>query len=492
MARINTNVSSLIAQSNLAKANTDLQVRLQRLSTGLRINKGSDDPAGLIISERLRSEVAGIDQAIENAERASNVIATAEGSLSEISDLLNSIKGLTVEAANEGALSQEEIEANQLQIDSAIDSITRIANTTSFAGLKLLNGSLDYITSGVATSAISDVKVFSANFGTATNQPVSVQVIASAEKGGLFVSAGATSFPSAVTLEVAGTKGVQVLQFASGTTLSAAVFAVNQTSDVTGVTAQIVSGAAAGLSAIQFQSSTYGSDAFVSVQKVPGTTGGDFFQTYDAVGAGGNAVLRDTGEDVLALINGALALGDGTTVRYNTSNLKLEMNLTEDYAQTTNAAANTKAFVITGGGSKFQLGPTVESAQQVGFGIQSVVANRLGDSVVGFLSSIVSGGDNSLVNGKAREASLIIDEAIEQVSVLRGRLGAFERNTLQTNARSQQIALENITSALSRVRDTDFAEEISQLTRAQVISNVGTSVLATANNSTSNVLALLQ
>ncbi|MFG0273493.1 MAG: flagellin, partial [Phycisphaerales bacterium] len=136
MARINSNIPSLIAQSNLRRANDDLGVRLQRLSTGLRINRGADDPAGLIISERLRSEIEGISQGVKNSERASNVISTAEASLSEVSDLLNTIKALVVEAANTGAFSQEEILANQRQIDSAIDSITRISNTSSFAGLK--------------------------------------------------------------------------------------------------------------------------------------------------------------------------------------------------------------------------------------------------------------------------------------------------------------------------------------------------------------------
>ena len=160
MTRINTNVSALIAQNQLAQSNADLQVRLERLSTGLQINRGSDNPAGLIVSERLRSEINSIGQAISNAERAVNVIATAEAALNEVSNLLNDMKGLVVEAANTGAFSKEEIEANQLQIDSAISSITRISNTTSFAGLQMLNGSLDYLTSGIVTSQIEDVKIY--------------------------------------------------------------------------------------------------------------------------------------------------------------------------------------------------------------------------------------------------------------------------------------------------------------------------------------------
>jgi flagellin len=171
MARINTNIASMIAQSNLSRSTTALGTRLQRLSTGLRINRGADDPAGLNVSERLRSELRGLDQAIDNSERASSVIATTEGYLAEVADLLNSIKALIVEAANTGGLSKEEIEANQLQIDSAIESITRISNTASFAGLQLLNGSLEYLTSGIATSAISGTTVYGAQFGGGRAEP---------------------------------------------------------------------------------------------------------------------------------------------------------------------------------------------------------------------------------------------------------------------------------------------------------------------------------
>src|SRR3954465_8250710 len=130
MARINTNVSALTAQRGLAKSQKSLSDTLQRLSSGLKINTGADDPAGLIASEGLKSEIAGINQAIDNSSRASNVISTAAGALGEVSTLLNNIKGLVVQAANSGAMSPDEIKANQLQIDSAIESITRISSNT--------------------------------------------------------------------------------------------------------------------------------------------------------------------------------------------------------------------------------------------------------------------------------------------------------------------------------------------------------------------------
>jgi flagellin len=486
MTRINTNVGSLVARNQLGHAHADLQVRLQRLSTGLRINKGADDPAGLIVSERLRSEIQSIGKAIDNSERASNVIATAEAALAEVSQLLNDIKGLTVEAANTGAFSQEEIQANQLQIDSAIESITRISNTTSFAGLKLLDGSLDYLTSGVDTSQIRDLHVFGVNFGNRSSIPVTVEVLNSAETAQLFLSGNlgpvAGQLTSSITFELGGLEGVQVFSFVSGTTLSSVVFAVNQVSDSTGVSAALVAPGDL-TSGLVFTSTGYGSEAFVSVRKI---SDGAFFQTYDA--KNGRAVNRDAGEDVLALVNGNLALGDGLDVSLHTNTLNVDMTLTVAAAQ----ALSTYDFTITGGGANFQIGPAVNSSQQIGFGIQSVASTRLGSEALGFLNTVVQGGDNSLVNGKAREASEIIDSAITQIAVLRGRLGAFERNTLQTAIRSQQIALENLTASESDIRDADFATETAALTRAQILVNAGTSVLALANNSSSSVLSLLQ
>ena len=154
--------------------------------------------------------------------------------------------------------------------------------------------------------------------------------------------------------------------------------------------------------------------------------------------------------------------------------------------------AGTNTFSITGGGANYQIGPSINSANQVGFGVHSVAATRLGTSDLGFLNSIASDGANALTKGKAREAEAIINTAIDQISIQRGRLGAFERNTLQTTLRSQQIALENLTASESDIRDADFAAETAALTRAQILVNAGTSTLALANSSAQNVLALLQ
>ncbi|MCL4212027.1 MAG: flagellin [Phycisphaeraceae bacterium] len=492
MARINTNVSSMIAQSNLARSNQDLTVRLQRLSTGLRINRGADDPAGLIASERLRAEARGIGQAIRNSERASSVIATTEGALAEVADLLNSIKGLIVEASNSGGLSREEIEANQLQIDSAIESITRISNTASFAGLQLLNGSLGYQTSVLPATEIAGARIHSAAFNGNPTVPVSVEVISSAQTAQLFLSGNTAGAPgallSSVTIEIAGNLGVTSLSFVSGTALSAVVAAVNAVKSATGVSATLVDPADQ-TSGLVFNSTNYGSDQFVSVRKLG--SGGEFFAVADA--PGGNIVNRDAGRDVAAIVNGSLARGKGLTVSTNTPTLAVELVLTRTFAQTLNTPAS---FDITGGGATFQIGQAVTPTQQVHLGIASIAASQLGGTMIGdvrhFLDSLKTGGVNSLVAGSFENASKILDSAISEVAVTRGRLGAIERNTIDTTIRSLQVGLENITSSESKIRDADFAAETANLTRSQILVQAGTSILATANTTSQNVLALLQ
>ncbi len=518
MARINTNVPSIIAQANLARSGQDLGIHLERLSTGLRINRGKDDPAGLIISERIATDLAGIEQGIKNSERASSVIATTESALVEISDLLNTIKGLTVEAANSGAVSDEEIEANQLQINSAIQSITRISNTASFGGLKLLDGSLDYITSGISSTEIKTARVFAASFVGSNALQVEVDVLASAQKGALYLNGDMPGsltdgvLASATTIRVAGSQGVSELSFASGATLSDVVNGVNGRTALTGIEAVLINGDPN--SGLIFRSVNYGADEFVSVDRLGGDESAAWFETYkfvdglalpdvsagfpwSGIGSTLTSTNRDTGVDVQALINGSLANGDGLEVSLNSPNLSVELLLDESFAIDPTIAPST--FDITGGGALFQLGQDINALQQSNIGISSTSASFLGgslvDGAVQYLSSLQDGQANSLrASASSRDfsaASDILDKAIDEVAVLRGRLGAFERNVLETNTRSLQSQFENLTASKSIIVDADFAAETSALTRAQILQSSGTTVLTLANQQAQNVLQLL-
>ncbi len=201
MTRINTNVSSLVAQNRLNSTNNDLQTSLTRLSTGLRINTGKDDPAGLIASEALRSDITGINKAISNTQRASQIIATADSALGQVSSLLNDVRGLVVEAANNGALSDDEIAANQLQIDSSLEAINRIAQTTTFQGRKLLDGSLDFTSTIDSVATVTDAKIDQANLGATGTVAVDVEITAAAQQATL--SAASSAFTTAANAEAA-------------------------------------------------------------------------------------------------------------------------------------------------------------------------------------------------------------------------------------------------------------------------------------------------
>jgi flagellin len=156
MTRINTNVASLTAEASLNASNNTLNNTLTRLSTGLRINSGKDDPAGLIAATALGNDITSTQQAISNSQMADQMISTADSALGQVSTLLTNIRGLVTQAASTGSESSDQIAANQLQVDSSLDAINRIAATTTFQGQNLLDGSLAFQTAADTTNHAAD------------------------------------------------------------------------------------------------------------------------------------------------------------------------------------------------------------------------------------------------------------------------------------------------------------------------------------------------
>jgi len=482
MSRINSNVPSLIAQRHLGTSQQSLRLSLERLSSGLRINRGADDPAGLIVSERLRANISSANQAIRNTERAVNVIATTEGALDEVASLLTDIQALVIEAANKGAFSDEEIAANQLQIDASIDSISRIANTTEFAGRKLLNGELDYVTSGISTAQLADVQVLGAKFGSRAFIPVTVDVSQSAQQAQLsFLQS--TVGANGATIDIAGPDGIITLSFPASATSNGIVTAINAQTDTTGVTAILLG--TSGASGVGIQSQQYGSGAFVSVTELNNNTG-----NFPVVDRNGAQVIRTVGTDAQATINGVATISDGLKLAISDSFLKLQLVLSEQFGGGSTGLGQS-TFAITEGGALFQLGPEVNTNLQENIGVKSMQANKLGNALVGYLSDLKTGQSMALSTDNFKQASDVVREVITQVAVLRGRLGAFERDTLQPNVNQLHITVENLTSSQAVIRDTDFAAETSELTRAQILVQAGNSILAIANAQSQNVLSLL-
>ncbi|MCW5766461.1 MAG: flagellin [Phycisphaeraceae bacterium] len=514
MSRINTNPNSLIAQRNLGINNNQLSTTLERLSTGLRINRGKDDPAGLIASENLRSEKTALSAAISNAERADQIVNIAEGGLQELSGLLTDLRSLVTTTANAAGLSKEEKSANQLQIDSILQTIDRLADATNFQGVKLLNGNFDFTTNSIS-AGVTDFRVNAAKLGRTSSggvQPLAVQALitTSAQQAGLFLSTGGNinlggGGSGLFTIEVAGNLGSRELSFASGTTVAQIVAAVNTYSDVTGVsaTAYTSGGTTDGL---RLRSTDFGSDAFVSVKvvnaaNIQGTQVGIYnllatdanspstsSPTLFTATAAANGV-RDAGQDLVATINGIAATAKGKTARINSDFLDVEVTFNTATAQAVGAV---NAFTITGGGAEFQLASKVDIGGKVAVGIQNVAARKLGNSTLGFLASLGSGKTNNLVDGNVTQAGKVVEEAIRQVSALRGRLGAFQKNTVGATIRSLGVTLENNTAAESVIRDADFASETASLTRSQILSSAAANSLSLANSQPQAALQLLR
>jgi flagellin len=852
MTRINTNISSLTAQQTLARSNNQLQTTLTRLSTGLQINTGADNPAGMIAATALGNDITNSQQAISNSQLANQMISTADSALGQVSSLLTSIQGLVTQAANTAAMSPSEIAANQLQIDSSLDAINRISQTTAFQGRKLLDGSLGFnVGQGTGYGTVQDLQINQANFGTASSIAVNIKIsslatqalvgatindgaagntkaygsvafadassitvtapssgttsngvrvalttsstitagtataafnsstqtlnvtvsstgltsaktIADAinnnttftatasttnatkgfsatndstalasttigtgdagslkvtslvpgavtptvtftegdasagpvvtvdssgnlsilingpgansgltslasisqainnytnsngqqvfsasvlqagnvntavnaatgtsvdgpstavkvnsvttatldgsnalgltaigaeangarvvvQQGGtsgiqwdstanggagqltislsatggtggagnvgiykaadltaLFgagganvtVAAGSTANPfttldvtgidaggydstqiatggdviqavgnttagvqgvanavngtlsgggvggvlasgtgtsglaAALTLQVGGARGSQLISFGIGATAAQIATALNQISDSTGV------GAATIGDQLQFKSTDYGSAAFISVKVVSEGSGGKFGSSLTSNYANGS--------DIVATVNNVAATGAGNTVSFNSPILSLSAAL-----DPTQLAVNTTInFNINGGGALFQLGPSVESSQQARLGIQSADTRSLGGTM-GKLYELGSGNAAAL-NTNAALASQIATAAAVQIGSLRGRLGAFQKSTVDSNINALTDAVTNLTAARSTIQDADFAAESANLTREQILVQSGTSVLSIANKNPENVLSLLR
>ena len=230
MTRINTNVSSLTAQQNLAKSNNELQTAMTRLSTGLRINSGKDDPSGMIAAAQLGNQIASTNQAISNTTSASNMIDTADSALSQITTLLNQIRSLIVQTANNSSMTPDQIAANQSVIDSSLDAIDRIAQTTNYQGSKLLDGSLDYIYNDTGTGTISlnsntsNVQITQANL-TAGAMSVKAHVTTEATQGTLNTTGITTaSAPASANVDMGGANN------------AIAISAANDGTDMNGIT----------------------------------------------------------------------------------------------------------------------------------------------------------------------------------------------------------------------------------------------------------------
>jgi flagellin len=479
--RINTNLSALQALRNLNQTSDGLNVSITRLSTGLRINSAADDPAGLVISESMRTQILGIDQASHNSQDAINMTKTAEGALNEIHSLLRGMRALAVHSANTGVVDGNVLNANQAQIRNTIQSIDRIASHTSFGSKRLLDG-----TSGAQASVTRPDYIASIYMGgtfngnPVVNGPVTVNVTTQATRAAINTS---VTYASANDIVAAGNITINGVTFVSSgsETLQQIVSKINESTSITGVTAQITG--AAGSLTVDLVQNNYGANYSV--------------QLYDTAGLlNGAATASSTGVDAVANVSVSTTAGVETvTFRGGRSAGDSGLKLTDTYGNAIKLTENgnlnmsgaTQVGILTAGAINIQFGPSVNQAVQLS--IPSLFASSLGTGAVAGES--IASLDVTTGIG-AENAIRIIDDAINQVSLIRGDLGSFQKDFLESNVRSLGVARENLTATESQIRDADIAEEMTQYTKLQILQQSGMAVLAQANQLPQSVLQLLR
>lgn len=469
------------ALRNVGVTNMEFSKSITRLSTGLRINSAADDPAGLIISENLRSQIGSIGQAIRNNQDAVNFVKTAEGALDEVNRLLRDARSLALASANTGALSASQIQANQNQLTSILSSITRISEQTQFGTKKLLDGS-----SGVQASLLDATNATRVYFsGSFNNQAITTDSLVTVAVGTAATRAsltGSVVFVTATDTVSAGSFSINGRTFntTASMTVTDVVNAINSASVTTGVTADFVSG-----SGIVFSATQYGSVGNFTVSDANGVV--------NAAGTA-SATATDAIASVIADLNGVTA-GGLTTVtftggRFSQSGLVLTDAQGNSITLSEAGNAATSAFTVGHlkvGSTQFQIG--ANAGQTAAMSLGNFIATELGKNVVAGMT--LASLDVTTVSG-ANDALKIIDAAIEDITRSRGNIGSFQRNLLESNIRSLGVARENLSATESSIRDTDIAEEMTNFTKLQILQQSGLAVLAQANAAPQSVLALLR
>lgn len=466
------NVGALNAQHNLGRANTSLNKSIERLSSGLKVNRGADGPAALVISEKQRSQISGLKTAIDNTEKAVSVVQTAEGALAEINTLLTKIRSLALDSANTGVNDDDALAANQAEIDNALDTIDRIANNTQFGEKKLLDGSAGL--NGTVTD--TDVSFLKATTSTSAGT-YAVNITTAAERAR--VTAGTAQTGNLAADEILTINGVSI-SLSSGMSRAQVQSRINEFTGQTGVTAENDPSAATSTRLRSAQFGTAATIQVVSNQAAAATSSGF-----------GTTQVSDTGVDIAGTLGGNAASGSGNILTgsaglSNGLKVSLAANSADLALSVTGAQGN---VTVQDNSLTFQIG--ANRNQTVDIAINKATATTLGVGVsnnqFGSLDAI-----NVTSATKAQDALAVIDAAVDEITNLRGTLGAFQLNTLESTANNMRNTLENTVSAESVIRDTDFAEEISNFTNKQILVQAGSSVLSSANQTSQLILSLLQ
>ena len=493
--KINYNASAAVANKRLLGIEDRMGRSMERLSTGLKINRSKDNPAGMAISAKMQAQIDGLNRASQNASDGISVIGIADGALNEVASILQRMRELSVQAANDATMSPEDRRAVQDEIDSLKDEVNRISRDTEYNSKPLLDGSLDRLictkhagrvqTSDTVQSGIyeftvdvaakqAELNITGVDFNDNSN------VVG--ESGSLNINGGIASIEATDTYAEAYEKirkaaelgGVEVSRDAAG--------AINFKTERYGedVTLTISTGnqalaTALGISTVQDpqneKSFVHGTiDATGKTVQVP--AGADMEYTL-------NTTPDPTNPDKVAFSTSATVLTDGNKVEITDLNGVKFTFLAEAGYDATHPDGGLIEFEVTKlGAMTLHIGANMDQNMEIR--IPEVSSDSL---FIDDLDVVVTGGADRALNS--------LDAAISQVSSVRSMLGAYE-NRLDYSVASLDTFEENMTRAISRLTDADMAEEMTEYTHQNILNQAAISVLTQANDMPQQVLQILQ
>lgn len=461
---INTNIASLNAQRNLNNSQGALNTSLERLSSGLRINSAKDDAAGLAISERFTAQIRGLDQAARNSSDGISLAQTAEGALAEVTNNLQRIRELSIQSANatNSASDRAALDAEAQQLISEID---RVASSTNFNSVQLLDGSFS-----------SQVFQVGANVG----DTITLSAVVNATALGLGLDTGGAGTADLTGGAITGA-------------LAAGDLTINGT-DV-GVVAQDAAALAAAINAVEPGVAT-ATATTATIGAFTDLTGGSAADTYgftvEGVSISATQVLavQITGGQLDTALTAATAALTAAGVTFTGTFAGDNLVFTKADGSTLDVTAGVHSGAAAGGvasGAQSVVGTVdISSASNITIGGAAPASAGLTAGLAVATSNI-----NLLTVGNSTAAITAIDTALTSINSARADLGAVQ-NRFESVVTSLQTTSENLSASRSRIVDADFAAETANLTRAQILQQAGTAILAQANSLPQNVLSLLQ
>ncbi|MDH5750895.1 MAG: flagellin [Deltaproteobacteria bacterium] len=478
--RINSNVQAMNSHRQLLINDRALGKSLEKLSSGMKINRSADGPAAMMIAEQLRAQTAALSQAVDNSETAVTMIQTAEASLNEVTNLLINMRQLTIHAANEGANDKNMLAADQLEINQALNTIDRITNNSQFGTKKLLDGStgangvgigegVEFVEASTATrsSPIEGYELRVTQLGTKAKMTGTValnqEMIDNKEEftiaqGGKTVSFVAT--PGDTVEQVYGKLNAEVQRNGLDVVLE-------RKDD----------------GRFTITHKEYGSEhTFSASSKTAGVLSVEAGQMEAPV----------AGKDIKGKIGGEIAIGKGVVLtgaegtRVEGLKVRYTGEVTSETAEEGPIAGKVAVYQNS---LIFQVGPNVGQTESISLiNTNSRVLGRGVENESRFES--LREVDVTTPQG-AQDAQKLIEVSMDQINRTRSIMGAFQKNTLESNLRQLRINTEELTNAASVIKDADMAKEVADFTRNSIMTQSATAMLAQANQSPQTVLALL-